>query len=223
MGESPERVLYWFSGSPPAWRALIALHEKGLSFQNKQLEMSKGEHKGPEVMAINPRGQVPAFKDGDTAVNESMAIIQYLDAVYPDPPLTPKEGPLLGKTLQRFHEVTGLHSKFGEAIGIKFMGKGTPEEEEAFKGKVAKLKEELGIWNEYFEEAAYAAGPSFTIADIAIAPFLFIAERFGATFTDLPNIRSYMDKVKTRPSIAETWPPHWKEGPPTHNFFGGPL
>ena len=42
------------------------------------------EHKSPEVMAINPRGQLPAFKDGDAIVNESFAAIIYLEERYAD-------------------------------------------------------------------------------------------------------------------------------------------
>lgn len=50
-----------------------------------------GGHKSPEVLAINPRGQVPSFKDGDIIVNESLAIMQYLEETYPEPALMPKD------------------------------------------------------------------------------------------------------------------------------------
>ena len=52
-------VLYWASGSPPCWRAMIALEEKGLTnYESHLLEMSKNEHKSEQVLKINPRGQV---------------------------------------------------------------------------------------------------------------------------------------------------------------------
>lgn len=46
-------------------------------------------HKTAEVLAMNPRGQVPVFKDGDTIVSESLAILQYLEQAYPEPCLVP--------------------------------------------------------------------------------------------------------------------------------------
>ena len=51
---------YWGSGSPPCWKAMIVLQEKGLweGIPNKLLEFSKKEHKGEEVLKMNPRGQV---------------------------------------------------------------------------------------------------------------------------------------------------------------------
>ena len=53
--------------------------------------VSSGEHKSPEVVALNPRGQVPTFVDQGVAVHESMAILQYLENVYPEPPLIPSD------------------------------------------------------------------------------------------------------------------------------------
>ena len=47
------------------------------------------EHKGPEIMALNPRGQVPTLVDGDIIVGESLAALLYLDDAYPEHPLLP--------------------------------------------------------------------------------------------------------------------------------------
>ena len=79
--------LYWGSGSPFAWRVMLTLEIKGLPYQSKLLEFSKQQHKAPEYLALNPRGKVPALKDGDFAVYESLAIMAYLDRKYPQPPL----------------------------------------------------------------------------------------------------------------------------------------
>ena len=51
--------------------------------------VSSEGHKGQEVVAINPRGQVPAFKDGSVIVNESIAALFYLEQKYPNPSLMP--------------------------------------------------------------------------------------------------------------------------------------
>ena len=52
-------MLYWGSGSPPCWRAMLVLEEKGLQGYNKKLlSFEKKEHKSEEVTSINPRGQV---------------------------------------------------------------------------------------------------------------------------------------------------------------------
>lgn len=51
--------LFWGSGSPPCWRVMLALEEKGLSgYANKLVSFDKGEHKSEEILKWNPRGQV---------------------------------------------------------------------------------------------------------------------------------------------------------------------
>ena len=54
-----DMTLLWGSGSPPCWRVMIALEEKGFSgYNQKLLSFDKMEHKSEEVLALNPRGQV---------------------------------------------------------------------------------------------------------------------------------------------------------------------
>ena len=51
----------------------------------------QGDHKKPEFLSVNPRGQVPALKDGSVCLNESVAIIEYLDSIYAQNPLMPTD------------------------------------------------------------------------------------------------------------------------------------
>jgi len=71
--------LYWGSGSPFAWRVMLTLEVKGLAYESKLLESSKGEYKTPAYLRLNPRGKVPTLKDGDFVLYESLAIMSYLD------------------------------------------------------------------------------------------------------------------------------------------------
>eukprot|EP01025_Chloroclados_australasicus_P042816 TRINITY_DN45555_c0_g1_i1.p1 TRINITY_DN45555_c0_g1~~TRINITY_DN45555_c0_g1_i1.p1 ORF type:complete len:286 (-),score=28.32 TRINITY_DN45555_c0_g1_i1:275-1036(-) len=208
---SSSRVIYWGSGSTPCWRALLALEEKGLPYESKLLEFSKKEHKSEEVLAINPRGQLPAFKDGDAIVNESMAIVDYLELTYPEPALIPSDKVARAKALQRYYECVVSTEKFRDAFLMKMRGQiQTPEDEKKFSENVEGFKAELAIWEGYLTDT-YVAGPEFTIADINAAPFFISGERFGATYKEFPNIRKYVDMIKQRPSVVKTTPPHWKD------------
>ena len=79
--------IYWISGSPFAWRVLLTAEVKGIPYEGKLLEASKGELKTPEFLAINPLGRVPAIRDGNFTLHESLAIMVYLDRKHPNPPL----------------------------------------------------------------------------------------------------------------------------------------
>jgi len=85
---------YWGSGSPFAWRMLLALEFKRLPYESRRLAFDKGEHKSPEYLKLNPRGRVPALTDGECVLYESLAILAYLERAYPEPALfgrTPQE------------------------------------------------------------------------------------------------------------------------------------
>src|SRR5262245_59124190 len=90
-------TVFWASGSCPSWRVLFNLELKGLAYESRLREYSKREHKSAEHLAMNPRGKVPVLRDGDFTLYESMAIVAYLEAKYP-------ERPVLGRT----PEQTGL-------------------------------------------------------------------------------------------------------------------
>ncbi|AFY97035.1 glutathione S-transferase family protein [Chamaesiphon minutus] len=79
--------LFWISGSPPAWRVMLALEVKEIDYISRQLDAAANEHKSADFLNLNPRGQVPVLRVGDAIVRESLAIIAYLDRLQPTPPL----------------------------------------------------------------------------------------------------------------------------------------
>ena len=97
--------VYWGSGSPYAWRVLLALEYKRLPYVSHLLQFSKQEHKSPQMLALNPRGRVPVLKDGDYVCFESLAILYYLDLKYPQPPLfghTPEEAGTIMRVISEY-------------------------------------------------------------------------------------------------------------------------
>eukprot|EP00892_Ulva_mutabilis_P003974 jgi/Ulvmu1/1949/UM012_0110.1 len=189
--------------------------EKGLEYESKQVNASKGEHKGPDVMEINPRGQVPTFKDGDIVVNESIAIMQYLEETYPEPALMPSDKPARALALQRFHEASSLYGAIQPLFYAKMVGKvNTDSEKELFQEGIKKANKELEYFESYLLDGReFIAGDMFTLADISVALTLFFAQRAGATFAQFPSIQNYAERLSSRPSIKDSWPPHWLETP----------
>src|SRR5215472_10687278 len=96
--------IYWISGSPFSWRVLLTAEVKSIPYEGKLLEASKGEHKTPEFLAINPLGRVPAIRDGNFTLHESLAIMIYLDRKYPNPPLFGRTAEEAGQIFQCISE-----------------------------------------------------------------------------------------------------------------------
>jgi glutathione S-transferase len=96
--------IYWISGSPFAWRVLLTAEVKGIPYEGKLLEASKGELKTSEFLAINPLGRVPALRDGNFTLHESLAIMVYLDRKHPNPPLFGRTAEEAGRIFERISE-----------------------------------------------------------------------------------------------------------------------
>ena len=80
---------YWRSSS--AYRVRIALNLKDVEYETVPVHLVRdgGQQKSAEYLEINPQGLVPALVDGDIVLRQSLAIIEYLDEKYPQPPLLP--------------------------------------------------------------------------------------------------------------------------------------
>ena len=80
------------------------------------------------------------------------------------------------------------------------------------------LAEELDIWEGFLSKGTYLTGTDFTMADVFFFPHLAIMVRGSLSFEKRPNLKRYYEELSKRPSVAASWPPHYKESPPTEMF-----
>jgi glutathione S-transferase len=211
---------YWGSGSPFAWRVMLTLEAKGLKYESKLLEFSKGDHKNPAYLRLNPRGKVPTLKDGDFVLYESLAIMAYLDRKYPEPPL-------FGKTPEETGWLAECESYVVPAsnnlVIPMFFGQGLDKVEEIRKA-AQSLVDEFKRVDERLVDHQWLVGDKLSAADIGIFPmvqlilraaskdaaqpmnlgFLPLTERF-------PNIARWAQRIEALPNYQRTYPPHWRQ------------
>jgi len=218
--------LYWGSGSPPCWRVMLTLEEKGIAYESKLLEFSKQEHKSDEVKKWNPRGQLPTLVVDDSfAINESFASSEFLEVKYAKQgtKLTPDNATDLAKMLQRKAEISNLDSKGREVIVYKIFKVGAVDgkiDPEKAKTLVDAFLEELKHWEKYASEGDYIAGSTLTLADLLLFPNIAVYIRLGLDLQKhAPNLFKYYNLLVKRPSVEKTWPPHWKTSPGPAGIF----
>jgi maleylacetoacetate isomerase len=92
MTDHPTLQLYGFWRSMATYRVRVALRLKGLEAEEIALDLNAGDQFAPDFLALNPEGAVPALVvDGQPALTQSMAILEYLEERFPDPPLLPAD------------------------------------------------------------------------------------------------------------------------------------
>ncbi len=83
--------LYSYFRSSAAFRVRIALNLKQLDYESVAIHLRRNDQSKPDYRRVNPQGLVPTLEDGGQTLIQSMAIIEYLDEIHPQPPLLPKD------------------------------------------------------------------------------------------------------------------------------------
>ena len=83
--------LYTYYRSQASFRVRIALNLKGIAREDSFLHLEKGDQFAADYRAINPQMVVPTLIDGEVKLFQSLAILEYLDERYPEPPLLPAD------------------------------------------------------------------------------------------------------------------------------------
>ena len=188
----------------------IVLAEKGLPFERILVPFSQQAGyapKHPDVLAANPKGQVPVLCDGTAMVYDSTVINEYLEDAYPDPPLFPREP---GARAQ-----CRLFDVFADEVMLvplrMLMHRTGPrpadhsrwlEWEEKAKTAEHTLAAQFSRLENWLGEGPYFCG-DFSIADIAIFMAVFYAQRLGGPgLGDKPRLLTWYRTLKVRHSFA---------------------
>jgi len=210
-------TLWWGSGSPPCWRVMICLEEKGLkNYTSKLISFGAREHKGADIMAINPRGQVPTMRDNDLVLCESVAACEHLAEEYhhQGTALVPEDSTQRAKMRQRMHEVPNLaDAQKGVSVAAR-----EKAPEATMQAKQEALGKELAMWEAHLATSGggghFIAGEVFTVADAIFFPTLAFLVRMGLhLMPKFPELATYYNHMVARDSIKATWPPHWVDSP----------
>lgn len=215
--------LYWISGSPYAWRVMLALEAKGIPYQSQLLQADQGDLEKPEFLAINPLGTVPVLVDDDFVLTESIAILAYLERRFPTPPL-------FGETDRNYARIWESMSEtvFNYDLPIRDIA-GTVYFRDP-KARVTELREtaatihrHLKRREEKLDRQPWLAGNTMTAADFTFYPTLMTllraAGKPAAEVLDLgilpldqhyPALAAWSRRIEALPYHDRTYPPHWK-------------
>jgi len=200
-------LYYWTT--PNGHKITLFLEEADVPYAIKPVNISKGEQFEPEFLKISPNNRMPAIVDHAPAdkgapvpVFESGAILLYLGEKY---------GRFLPTDLRERYEVIqwlqwqmgGLGPMLGQNHHFKTYA---PEKiDYAINRYVNETSRLYGVLDKRLADRAFAAGDSYSIADMACYPWIVLWERQGMKLEDFPNLKRWFEAIAERPATVRAY------------------
>ena len=203
--------LYTFWRSQAAFRVRIALNLKGLTHEDVYINLDRGDQFKPEYKAQNPQAVVPTLYDGSARLFQSVAILEYLEEKYPNPPILPKE-PLARAWVRGFAFINAADSHPLIVPRIRNYLTDVLKVDEG--SRTAWIQHWLGAGLEAMEallaernsSGKFCHGDNPTIADICLVTQVTPAQLFQSNLEPFKRVMRIYDACMAIPAFAEAHP-----------------
>jgi maleylacetoacetate isomerase len=202
------RVLYGYWRSSAAYRVRIALAWKYLGYEQVSIDLRSGQQSAAEFKALNPQGLVPFLLDGELGLGQSLAIIEYLEERYPQPPLLPAVAAERAKVRAMAQVVACDIHPLNNLRVLKYLAKPLELDE-------SRVSEWARHWImsgfAALEAAAHPAGPyllgeQVTLADVCLVPQMYNARRVSTELCGFPRLLAVERHLSELPAFQVARP-----------------
>ena len=202
-------VLYDYFRSSAAYRVRIALNLKGIDYESVPVNLAEGAQKESGYRARNPQGFVPMLEMAGQRLTQSLAIIDWLDATFPEPRLIPADPADRAHAMALALAIACDIHPLNNLRVLKYLG-----------GPLGQDEETRNAWYAHWIAEGFAAlemlaaaragrflfGDAPGIADVCLVPQMFNARRFAVPLDDFPTLVRADAEARQIPAFAAAHP-----------------
>jgi len=182
--------LFDYHRSSASYRVRIALNLKGVAYESVDLSLLDGAQREPDNLARNPQGFVPTLEIDGLQLTQSLAIIDYLDASFPDPPMVSKDPARRSKTLAQALVIACDVHPLNNLRVLKYLKRELGVADAARDQWYRHWLREGLVALERMAEGSgrFLGGDTPDLADVCLVPQLYNARRYDLPLDDFPTL-----------------------------------
>jgi len=210
--------LHSYFNSSTSYRVRIALGLKGLPYDYVPVDIRVQAHRAPDYVARNPSANVPLLDDGEITLGQSLAIIDYLDALHPEPRLIPADVTLRARVLELSYVIACDMHPLNNLRILRYL-----------KQTLDVSEEQKNVWYQHWiaegmtaveallaraDQTPFCFGASPTLADCCLIPQMTNAKRMDCDLSAYPRALRVYEHCSTQPAFQQAAPSAQPDGAP---------
>ena len=194
--------LYCFAQSGNAYKVALYLTLTGTEWEPVFVDFFNGETRTPAYRELNPMGEVPVLRHGETVLSQSGVILDYLVETV---------GQFGGRDSTHRREILRWilfdnHKLTSYIATLRFLRRFTDQGESPVTEFLeARAKGALKVLDRHLASSAFAAGDALTIADLSLCGYLYFDEEIGFSLEPYANVNRWLDDIRTMPGWGDPY------------------
>lgn len=201
-------ILHDFPLSSASFRVRIVLNLKGLMYEKRNYALRAGEQRAPDYLEVNPAGLVPTLEVGDLRLGQSLAIIEYLDAIHPETRMIPLDPAERARAMEMALTIACDIHPINNLRVLQYLGTELAQDKAAVDGWYRHWVEQgFATLETLLPDSPFAGGDTPNLVDACLVPQMYNARRFAVDLKPFPRLTAIADRAAGLSAFAEAAPP----------------